>query len=169
MKYKQNYKTTLLITKYSIVCYNSNGDDNLVIIEENHSKRKISYFIEWLIYMIGYALILISISVLFKNTIQIDNSYYGLWALISAILIYILNKTIKPIIFWLTIPITALTLGIFYPFINVFILKIVDIILGNHFTINGIFMSFIVAVLISIMNLLMDKLVIDPILGKENG
>ena len=117
--------------------------------------------------MIGYALILISISVIFKNTIQIDNKYYGLYALIAAIIIYILNKTIKPLIVSLTIPITALTLGIFYPFINVFILNLVDFLMGKHFTINGIFMSFLVAILISLMNIIMDKLVLEPLLGKE--
>lgn len=124
-------------------------------------------FIEWMIYMIGYALILISISVLFKNTIQIDNNYFGFWALVAAIMIHILNRTIKPVIVWLTIPITALTLGIFYPFINVFILHIVDFILGNHFSVNGIFMCVIVAILISIMNMIMDELIIKPLLERK--
>lgn len=135
------------------------------VIEKNN---KINKFLEWLIYMIGYSLILISISVLFKNTIQIDNNYFGIWAFLASIIIYILNKTIKPIIVWLTIPITALTLGIFYPFINVFILKITDFILGSHFTINGIMMAFLVAILISLMNTIMDKLVLKPILRKDN-
>lgn len=138
-----------------------------IIIEENNRKHKASKFIQWLIYMMGYALILIVTSLLFRNTMQIDNSYYGVWALIASILIFVLNKTIKPIIVWLTIPITALTLGVFYPFINVLILQIVDFILGKHFNITGIFMAFIVACSISILNILMDKLVLDPILGKE--
>lgn len=124
-------------------------------------------FIEWMIYMIGYALILISISVLFKNTIQIDNNYFGFWALVAAIMIHILNRTIKPVIVWLTIPITALTLGIFYPFINVFILHIVDFILGDHFSVKGIFMCVIVAILISIMNMIMDELIIKPLLERK--
>ena len=135
----------------------------------SNKTKKISYLIDWLVCMVGYALILISVSVLFSKTIQIDNSYYGLWALIASILIYVLNKTIKPLIVWLTIPITALTLGFFYPFINVFILNIVDYILGPHFAINGIFMSFIVAIMISILNILMDKMVLNPLLGKSNG
>ncbi len=124
-------------------------------------------FFEWVIYLIGYTLILISISVIFKNTIQIDNRYYGIYALLAEIIIYILNKTIKPLIVWLMIPITALSLGIFYPFINVFILKLVDFIMGSHFTIHGIFMSFLIAILISLMNILMEKLVLKPLLGKE--
>lgn len=132
------------------------------------TKKQLNNIIQWLIYMLGYALILIVNSILFQNTMQIDNSYFGIWALIASILIFILNKTIKPVIVWLTIPITALTLGIFYPFINVFILRIVDFILGTHFNINGIFMSFIVACSISFLNILMDKLVLNPLLGKGN-
>lgn len=125
-------------------------------------------FVEWMIYMIAYALILISISVLFKNTIQIDNHYFGFWALAAAIIINILNRTIKPVIVWLTIPITAITLGVFYPFINVFILHIVDFILGSHFSVNGIFLCVIVAILISIMNMIMDNMIIKPLLERKN-
>lgn len=130
-------------------------------------KTPLIKFIEWIIYMIGYALILISISVLFKNTIQIDNHYFGFWALAAAIMINLLNRTIKPVIVWLTIPITALTLGVFYPFINVFILHIVDFILGSHFSVNGIFMCVIVAILISVMNMIMDELIIKPLLERK--
>lgn len=131
------------------------------------AKDSLKKFIAWMIYMVGYALILISVSVLFKNTIQIDNKYFGFFSLLAAILINILNHTIKPIIVKLTIPITALTLGIFYPFINVFILYIVDFFLGKHFSVNGIFMTCVVAILISIMNMLLDHIVIKPLLRKE--
>ncbi len=131
------------------------------------NEKRISSFLEWVIYMIGYSLILITVSMLFKNTIQIDNNHYGVWALVASVVIYLLNQTIKPIIVKLTIPITALTLGIFYPFINVIILKIVDLLLGIHFTINGIFIACIAALLISLMNMIMDKLIIKPVIGKE--
>lgn len=136
------------------------------IIIKKQSKT-INTFFDWLIHMIGYALILIAISLIFKKTIYIDNSYFGFWGLVSAMLIYILNKTIKPILVWLTLPITGLTLGLFYPFINVFILKMVDFILGSHFEIQGLFMSFIVAICISIMNLLMNGLIIDTIIRRD--
>ena len=141
-----------------------------IIIEENHKKNKYgkySQLFEWGLYMIGYALILITVSILFPKTIQIDNSGFGIWALFAAILIYLLNRTIKPVLIWLTLPLTALTLGIFYPFINVFILYLVDVILGVHFTIGGIFMTCFVAILISFLNMAMDHLVIKPILRKE--
>ena len=117
-----------------------------------------------LIYIICYTLILILLSYIFKHTIQIDTSLYGLWAFLVSLTIYILNKTVKPLLFSLTLPITAMTLGIFYPFINVIILNIVDILYGVHFNINGLFMSFIVASLISILNVLTDQIIIQPLL-----
>ena len=83
-------------------------------------KNKI-VFLESGINIICYALILVMMSELFQKTIQIDNSYFGIWGLLISLVIFIMNKTVKPIIFSLTLPITALTLGIFYPFINLFI------------------------------------------------
>ncbi len=138
-----------------------------VIIEENHKKHRQRPLLEWFIYMVGYALILITLSVIFPKTMQIDHKFFGLWALLAAILISVLNRTIKPVLIWLTLPLTALTLGFFYPFVNVIILQIVDVLLGSHFEIQGIMMSFLIAILISLMNMLMDELVIKPIFGKE--
>ena len=129
---------------------------------------KISKYVDWLIRMIGYALVLITVSVVFKNTIYIDNSYYGIWGLIAVIIIFVLNKTIKPVIVWLTLPLTALTLGLFYPIVNILVLKITDFILMGHFDIHGTIMIFIVSIIISIMNTLMDSLIIKNILRVKN-
>lgn len=127
---------------------------------------KMIRLLEKAIYIVGYALILIIMSVIFNDTIQIDNSYLGVWGLLISLVIYILNKTIKPIIVKLTLPITGLTLGIFYPCINVFILKLVDFIFINHLTIKGLVIPFFIAILISLMNILMDEMLIKPILKK---
>lgn len=140
----------------------------VIVYQSKKGIYRINRFLDWLIHMIAYAIILIAVSIVFKKTIYIDNSYFGLWGLLAAIIIYLLNKTIKPIIFWLTLPITGVTIGLFYPFINVFILNITDFILGNHFEINGLFFAFIVAVLISIMNVLMDIMIIKPILDRSD-
>ena len=129
---------------------------------------KISKYVDWLIRMIGYALVLITVSVVFKNTIYIDNSYFGLWGLVAVIIIFVLNKTIKPLIVWLTLPLTALTLGLFYPIVNILVLKITDFILMSHFDIHGTIMIFIVSIIISIMNTLMDSLIIKNILRVKN-
>ena len=86
---------------------------------------------------------------------------------IQAIITFILNKTIKPILFWLTLPITGLTLGLFYPFINVFILYIVSFLLQDHFQIHGIWMAFLIAIIISILNMLMDSIVLTPLFRRK--
>lgn len=125
---------------------------------------KLNKYLDWFIHMIGYALVLITVSVIFKKTVIIDNSYYGLWGLVAVIIIFILNRTIKPMLVWMTLPLTALTLGLFYPLINILILKITDFILGSHFDIHGTIILFLVSIIISIMNAIMDNIIIDGIL-----
>lgn len=114
---------------------------------------------DWVIRILGYTVILMLMTLVFKNTLYIDNSYYGLWCLIASILIYLLNKTIKPFLVWLTIPITGITLGLFYPFINLIILKIVSFILCDHFAIYGIWFAVLVSICISILNVILDMTV----------
>ena len=135
----------------------------------NNKKRIVNRFIDWLLHMIGYALILICMSVLFPKSFYINNDYYGLFGLIVAIIIYWLNQTIKPIIVLFTLPITGLTLGIFYPFINLLILYLVSLLLGNNFSINGLWIPLLISILISIMNFLLDGLIFKPVLerGKQ--
>jgi len=129
---------------------------------------KVNKYIDWIIRMIGYALVLIAVSIIFNDTVYIDNSYFGLWGLIAVIIIFILNKTIKPVLVWLTLPLTAITLGLFYLIINVLVLKITDFILMSHFDINGIIMPCIVSIVISIMNTIMDSLIKNNIIKERN-
>ena len=105
-------------------------------------------------------------SLLFKHTLYIDKEYFGLWSFLAVIIIYLLNKTVKPILFRLTIPITGLTLGLFYPFLNLIILKIVSLILYPHFQINGILYALLASILISILNIIMDG-ILDKLLKRK--
>ena len=120
-------------------------------------KIKIKKLINVIASIIIYALILLVFSKLFNDTIYLDKSYFGIYALLASTIIYILGKTIKPLLIWISLPIIGITLGLFYPFINVFILFITNLILKNHFNIHGIFMLFIVAILISITNIILDE------------
>ena len=129
---------------------------------------KINKYLDWAIHMIGYTLVLILVSLIFRNTVYIDNRFFGLWGLIAILIIFVLNRTIKPMLVWMTLPLTALTLGLFYPLINIVILKITDYILLEHFEIYGTFFVFIVSIVISIMNAFMDNIIIDVLLkGKK--
>ena len=120
-------------------------------------KKIIISFIDWLMYMIGYVIVFIVVTSFFKS-VYID-SHNILYSILIVLIIYILNKTIKPMLVSLTIPITGLTLGLFYPFINLFIIKLVDIILGKHFQLKNIYIAFFVACILSIMNIIMEKII----------
>ena len=124
---------------------------------------------DWVIRILGYTVILMLMTLVFKNTLYIDNSYYGLWCLIASILIYLLNKTIKPFLIWLTIPITGITLGLFDTFINLIILKMVSLILGKHFAIYGIWFAVLVSICISVLNVLLDMTVFKKLTFKEES
>lgn len=121
-----------------------------------------------LCHLIGYTLVLIIASILFPKTIYIDSFYCYIWGFIAVCIIYILNKTVKPLLFWITIPLTALSLGLFYPIINILILKLTDFILLSHFEINGIISLFLVSIFISILNSIMDHLFVDKLLKGVN-
>lgn len=136
-----------------------------LIIKKNN-KLQFNLLIEWLIYNIIYTIILIFMCLIFKNTLYIDPAFYGIWGLIASIIIYFLNKTIKPILVWLTLPLTGLTFGLFYPVINIVILNITDIILGKHFNIHGFGMSFLIAILISLMNILIQEVLFKELLKR---
>ena len=119
--------------------------------------------IDWIVRIVGNAGILIVTSMIFNDTLYVDSSYYGFWILIASLLIYLLNKTLKPFLVWLTIPITGLTLGLFYPFINLAILKIVSFIMQSHFNITGIWFALFACVLISVLNVLLDMIVLKKL------
>lgn len=119
-------------------------------------------FIEWIIYMIGYAIVLATVSVLFKS-FEINNNYFGLYALLASIIIYILNQTVKPVLTYITLPLTVISWGLFYPIINVIILYLTSFILGNNFKISGFVAPFFIAIVISLLNILMEGLILKPI------
>lgn len=131
------------------------------------NSKNIKSLLDWLFHFLSYTIILIILSILFKKTIYIDSKHFIIWSIIATSIIYLLNKTVKPILFWLTLPITGLTLGLFYPFLNVFVLKLVEIITLGHFAIRGIFMPFIVAICISCINFLVSEILLKPIFRRN--
>ncbi len=137
-----------------------------VDLKKWNKRQSISKGLDIFIHLVGYTLVLITVSILFKDIVYISSFIYGF---IAVCIIFILNRTIKPVLTWLTIPITAMTLGLFYPLINAFILKLSDWILGSHLEINGLLWLIVVSIVISIMNAIMDNCIIDGLIkgGKK--
>ena len=139
-------------------------------MDKKRTRRNLENLIEWVLQIVGYALILVFVATFF-DTFYIDDNHLYLYGFTATLIIFFLNKTIKPILFFITIPITGITIGIFYPCINLFILKLTDWILREHFQIKNIFIAFLLAILISVMNQLVENIITKPIMRriKKNG
>ena len=122
--------------------------------------KKVNKALDWILHICGYTLTLFLVDIIF-NAFEVDNIIYYF---IASILMSILNKTIKPIVFKLTLPITGLTFGLFYFVINFFMLEIVDFVLQRHFDIYGIFYGILIAFVISIVHFMIEELIINPMI-----
>lgn len=100
-------------------------------------------------------IVIIMASKVFKN-IYVDGVYY---TFLVAILLMIFNKCIKPFLKLIMLPINIISLGITYPFVNVIILKLISLLLGNHFNIDGWFGVFFISIFISFFTIIIDKLI----------
>lgn len=142
----------------------------VIVVDSNKKKKtngkeieyRLNLFLEWLIYMFGYAIVLLITSNLFRP-LYVENFLYGF---IAAVLIYILNKTVKPFLVTISLPLIGMSLGLFYFVINVVILLLVSLVLGKHFCLTGFFSPFIVAIFISVMNVIMENLIIKPLIER---
>lgn len=111
--------------------------------------------IETVVGILVYALVLWITQSLFKG-IYIQNFFV---AILCAIILNILNFFIKPVLAYLLLPLTIVSFGIAYPIVNVIILKLCDLIMGKLFDLHGFFITFIIALFISFLRLILDCLI----------
>ncbi len=111
---------------------------------------------------------LINIAALFVSDVLIENlEIENLMALIfGAFLLTVFNRFLKPLLIFIALPLTIITLGLFYPLINVAILNLVDFFLTS-FTMTGIFSAIVVSVIIAIINWLLNG-IIDKDISKNS-
>ena len=124
--------------------------------------HRLNLFLEWIIYMLVYAFVLWLASQIFRS-LYIKSFLAGL---LAAVIIYGLNKTLKPILVSISLPLIGMTLGLFYFVINVVILLITDLLMGKYFYLTGFFSPFIVSIFISVMNLVLEGFVIKPLIER---
>lgn len=129
---------------------------------EIYINKSRSLIIEVILDIVCYALILMMASTIFNN-IYVENVWY---ALIASTIISVLNLTIKPFLIYITLPLTVLTLGIFYPIVNIIVLKLASLFLGTHFIIEGWFTPFFISLFISIMKIIFEVFIIKPIVER---
>ena len=80
-----------------------------------------------------------------------------LTALVLAVVLGILNAVLKPILFFFTLPITILTLGLF-----TFVLNAVKVLLASHFVtgfvVDGFWWALVFSIVLSIITTMLGKL-----------
>ncbi|MFC3886574.1 phage holin family protein [Bacillus songklensis] len=84
-------------------------------------------------------------------------------AVLASILLSILNVIVKPILIFLTLPVTFLTLGLFLFVINAVTLMITQALMGDSFVIEGFGTAVIASVIMSVLNLFIQNLIIEPL------
>ncbi|PAV27769.1 hypothetical protein CIL05_20370 [Virgibacillus profundi] len=82
-------------------------------------------------------------------------------ALLASFILSILNVILKPILIIFTLPITVISLGLFLFVINAITLMVAQLLMGASFVIEGFGTAVIAAVIISIINLILNSLVKD--------
>ena len=118
--------------------------------------------LEYTLTLIINSIVLILASKIFKG-FYIESFGY---AIITSLVISLLSSTVKPFLKLIFLPVTVITTGIFYPFINVIILKLASLIMGDAFVVEGWILPFLIALFISFTTLILDKLITKNVIGE---
>ncbi len=118
--------------------------------------------LEYTLTLIINSIVLILASKIFKG-FYIQSFGY---AIITSLVISLLGSTVKPFLKLIFLPVTVITTGIFYPFINVIILKLASLIMGDTFVVEGWILPFFIALFISFTTLILDKLITKNVIGE---
>lgn len=114
-------------------------------------------FLRWFLSIFLNAITLIIVAQLFDG-FHLEG--FGT-ALIASIVLAVLNFLVKPILVILTLPITIMTLGLFLLVVNAITLMIAQGLMGSSFEISGFGTAIVAAIVISIINTLLNRVATD--------
>jgi putative membrane protein len=78
-------------------------------------------------------------------------------ALLVAVVLSVLNSILKPILIFLTIPITFLTLGLFLLVINAGMIMLASDIIGNGFKVDGFGWALAFSIILSLVTAILES------------
>jgi len=112
----------------------------------------------WIISILINAILFVAIAGFFEESFYIS----GFGAAVGAsVILSIINMIVRPILIILTLPVTILSLGFFLFVINAITLQITDGIMGSSFEIESFGTALLVAIIMSIANLIIQKAVLE--------
>jgi len=113
----------------------------------------------WLIGCLINAVLFMALAGYFHESFQLT----GFWAALQAsVLLSLLNVLVRPLLILFTLPVTVLTLGLFLLVINAITLELTDYLMGAAFEIQGFGMAMFFAVLMSLVNVIIQKTLLAP-------
>lgn len=125
--------------------------------QPGRGERLLAFVIRWLITAAG-----VWVAAALVDGIALEG-----WrsTLAVALILGLLNAMLKPLLFWVSLPITVVTLGVFYLVLNAAMLGLTAWIAGKfesiHFAIDGFWAAFFGALIISVVSWLIG-LVVNP-------
>ncbi|WML46013.1 phage holin family protein [Neobacillus sp. PS3-40] len=114
---------------------------------------------KWLFGILINAVLFIALAGYFHDSYYLEGFKTALEA---SFILSILNVLVRPLLILFTLPATILTLGLFLFVINAMTLEITDILMGSSFEISGFGMALFAAVLMSLVNLIVQKTIFEP-------
>jgi len=83
-------------------------------------------------------------------------------AILASIVLAIANMLIRPLLIIFTLPATVLTLGLFLFVINALMLLLTNKIMGDGFIIESFGSALLIAIFLSVLNLILNSTVLKP-------
>ncbi|MDW2880108.1 MULTISPECIES: phage holin family protein [Bacillaceae] len=112
----------------------------------------------WLIGILINAVLFAALAGFFRDSFYLESFSAALGA---SFILSLLNVLVRPILIILTLPVTLLSLGLFLFVINAVTLLLTDGIMGSSFEIDGFGMAFLLAVIMAVVNLVIQRTVMD--------
>lgn len=113
----------------------------------------------WLVHLLVNSVVLVVVAGYF------DGFYLesATAAILASVLLSIINVVVKPILVILTLPVTFFTFGFFLFVINAITLMLTASLMGEAFVISGFGMALLAAIIISLLNVLIQNFFVKPI------
>lgn len=120
-----------------------------------------------LVYIVLYSLTFYIAGCLLK-LFYINSRYVYVISILAGILIYLFNRTIRPLLNHFTLPLIGLTFGLFYFVNNAIILKLVELILNQNVKFNNIVSLLIISFVMTIISFVIEEVFVKPFLKVIN-
>ena len=139
------------------------------MMKKNKEKKRNSTIknkiIEVLLYLVSYTITFLIVEQFF-DSFRISPDHRILYACIAVLIIYVLNKVVRPLLVTLTMPITGITFGLFYFVINSLILKITDWLMRSKLDFTNIWVLFLISILLSVIRFIIEEIIMKPVVKR---